>query len=227
VIWDAISSILPAAVAVALSPGAIIAVILVLFSNRARLNSTLFLTGWVVGVAAAFALVAAIAGGANTSDPNSGASTGQAIVQILLALLFLGLAVRQWRERPRPGEPERPNPLFDKIPDMAPKFALALGFVSSALNPKNLPIVISAAADAARTDLSNGGLVLVTIVFTAIATLGVAAPVVLSLALGDRATHSLTEMRDWMTAHSAAIMIVLFIVLGAKFLGSGISGLAA
>jgi threonine/homoserine/homoserine lactone efflux protein len=227
VIWDAISSILPAAVAVALSPGAIIAVILVLFSNRARLNSALFLAGWVVGVAATFALVAAIAGGANTSDPSSGTSTAQAVVQILLAVLFLGLAVKQWRERPRPGEPEHPNALFDKIPNMAPKVALAIGFASSALNPKNLPLIISAAGDAARADLSNGGLAVVTIVFTIIATLGVAAPVALSLALGDRATHALTETRDWMTIHSAAIMIVLFVVLGAKFLGSGISGLAA
>jgi len=49
---------------------------------------------------------------------------------------------------------------------------------------------------------------------------------VLSLVLGDQATATLTELRDWMIAHNTAIMLVLFVVLGAKTLGGGISTLA-
>ena len=32
-------------------------------------------------------------------------------------------------------------------------------------------------------------------------------------------------MKDWMGAHNAAIMAVLFLVLGTKLIGDGISGL--
>jgi Sap, sulfolipid-1-addressing protein len=48
---SAISEVFPFAVGVAISPIPIIAVILVLFSARARVNGPAFLLGWVVGVA--------------------------------------------------------------------------------------------------------------------------------------------------------------------------------
>jgi hypothetical protein len=44
----AISEVLPFAIGVAISPAAIIAVILVLFSARARVNGPVFTLGWVV-----------------------------------------------------------------------------------------------------------------------------------------------------------------------------------
>ena len=48
---SAISEVLPFAIGVAISPAGVIAVILVLFSARARVNGPVFLLGWVVGVA--------------------------------------------------------------------------------------------------------------------------------------------------------------------------------
>ena len=47
----AISEVLPFAIGVAISPVPIIAVILVLFSTRARVNGPVFALGWIVGVA--------------------------------------------------------------------------------------------------------------------------------------------------------------------------------
>lgn len=47
----AISEVLPFAIGVAISPVPIIAVILVLFSARARVNGPVFALGWIVGVA--------------------------------------------------------------------------------------------------------------------------------------------------------------------------------
>lgn len=47
----AISEVIPFAIGVAISPASIIAVILVLFSARARVNGLVFTAGWVVGVA--------------------------------------------------------------------------------------------------------------------------------------------------------------------------------
>ena len=45
--------------------------------------------------------------------------------------------------------------------------------------------------------------------------------------MGDRATTILGGWRTFMTDHNAAIMIVLFVILGAKMLGSGITSLAS
>jgi hypothetical protein len=51
----------------------------------------------------------------------------------------------------------------------------------------------------------------------------VAAPVVIYFALGDGSTKLLSELKDWMGAHNAAIMAVLLLVLGAKLIGDGLS----
>ena len=43
--------------------------------------------------------------------------------------------------------------------------------------------------------------------------------------LGDRATRLLDDLKTWMAANNAAIMAVLCLVIGAKLIGDGISGL--
>jgi Kef-type K+ transport system membrane component KefB len=54
---------------------------------------------------------------------------------------------------------------------------------------------------------------------------GVAAPVVLCFALGDRAPQLLEALRSWMARNSAVIMAVLLLVLGTKLVGQGIAAL--
>jgi ABC-type cobalamin transport system permease subunit len=55
-----ISEVLTFAVGVAISPAAIISVILILFSRRARVNGPLFLLGYVVALGVLVAVVYAI-----------------------------------------------------------------------------------------------------------------------------------------------------------------------
>ncbi len=54
---EGISAVLTYAIGVAISPVPIIAVILMLFSARARVNGPLFLAGWVVALAVVSAVV--------------------------------------------------------------------------------------------------------------------------------------------------------------------------
>ena len=70
---NAISQVLPYAVGVAISPLPIIAVILVLFSSRARVNGPCFLAGWIVGVGVV-SVVAYLAADAADVATDSGAS---------------------------------------------------------------------------------------------------------------------------------------------------------
>ena len=55
---------------------------------------------------------------------------------------------------------------------------------------------------------------------------GVAAPVVIYFALGDRSGPILDRLKQWMAAHNAVIMAVLCLVIGAKLIGDGIAGLS-
>lgn len=63
-------------------------------------------------------------------------------------------------------------------------------------------------------------------VFIAIGTLGPGIPVGIYFALGDRAKRVLEDLKGWMAANNAAITAVLCLVIGAKLIGDGISGLA-
>jgi Sap, sulfolipid-1-addressing protein len=57
-----------------------------------------------------------------------------------------------------------------------------------------------------------------------VASLGVATPVVIYLAMGDRAGAILQNLRTWLVHNNTTIMAVLLLVLGAKIVGDGISG---
>ena len=58
--------------------------------------------GWVVGLTVVSTVVLLVSGGADDAD--SATSTGVDWVQLLLGLLFLVMAARQWRKRPAKGE---------------------------------------------------------------------------------------------------------------------------
>jgi threonine/homoserine/homoserine lactone efflux protein len=106
----------------------------------------------------------------------------------------------------------------------APK-ALGVGALMSAVNPKNLLLTVAAAAAIAQTGIDPGEQAIAFAVFALLGTLGVGLPLAIYLAMGERSRELLTSVRSWMAAHNAVITAVLLLVIGAKLLGDGISGL--
>ena len=58
-----------------------------------------------------------------------------------------------------------------------------------------------------------------------IASLTVAVPVLYDLPAGDKAEETLKGWRAWLSANSATVMFILFLVFGMVLLGKGIGGL--
>ncbi|MCD9622696.1 GAP family protein [Rhabdothermincola salaria] len=221
---DAIADLLPTAMAVALSPFPVVAVVMVLAGPRARSAGPTFAVGWVVGLSVVSVLVVLVAGGA--SDPDSDVATGVNWLQMALAVALFTMAGRQWRKRPAPGStPEMPGWMAG-IDAMGPGRALVLGLALSAANPKNLVLTLAAAASIAQAGLEADGEALAVAAFVAIASLSVVGSVVFSLVAPAPASRSLRSVRRFMTDHNAAIMTVVLLLLGAKVLGNGLSGLS-
>src|SRR6185369_7147942 len=99
---QAISAILPLALGVALSPVPIIAVILMLGTPKARSDGPMFALGWVLGLLGVSIVVLLVAHGASNND--STASDSVDTLQLVLGVLFLWMAAKQWRKRPKRGE---------------------------------------------------------------------------------------------------------------------------
>jgi threonine/homoserine/homoserine lactone efflux protein len=224
-VGEAIGSVLQLGVGVALSPIPIIAVVLMLATPRGRTNGIAFLAGWVAGLAVAGTVVLLLSGGAGAGARGQPA-TWVTVLKIVLGAALLVLAARQWRGRPG-GDEEAALPGWMKTIDTfgAGKSALlAVGL--SAINPKNLLLVVAAAAAIAQTGVGAGGQAISLAVFVLLSTLGPGIPVVIYLVLGTRSAKLLDALRRWMAAHNDAIMTVLLLIIGVKLIGDGIAGLA-
>lgn len=222
----AIGQILPLAVGVALSPVPIIAVALMLMSQRARLNGPLFVIGWLIGLAVIGVVVLAVAGPADASSQGKPA-TWVSVLKLVLGLLLLLVAVRQWHGRPRPGQEVEAPKWMGSVERFSPGKALGAGAVLSGANPKNLLLAIGAAAAIAQTGIGSGDQAIAYVVFALVATVGVATPVVMFFALGDRSQRILAGLRDWMGQYNAVIMAVICLIIGAKLIGDAIGGFSS
>lgn len=216
---DAIGATLGFAVGIAVSPIPIAAVILMLFSGRARVNSVSFMVAWVAGIALVTTVVLFIPGlEADDSEPSN--TTGW--IKLALAALLLAVGVRQWRSRPRPGD-ETPMPgWMAKIDELKPGAAFGLGFLLSALNPKNLLLAVAAGASLGALPLTTGETVGAVVVFTVIAAITVMVPVIAYLIAGQRLDPMLDTAKAWLIGNNTAVMAVLILVFGVSLLGDAI-----
>ena len=216
-----ISEILTFAVGVAISPVPIIAVILMLFSQRARINGPAFLIGWVLALGAVSAVVYALSDASDASTSNT-ASDAISWGKIALGVLLLLLAVRTWRQRPGPSD-QAPMPKWMRgIDTLTAGKALGLGLLLAGINPKNLILTAGAAAGLAQLGLSTSDAVVSLIVFVVIASLTIAGPVVYYLIGGEHAKEQLDTVKAWLAAHNAAVMTVLLLIFGANLIAKGI-----
>jgi threonine/homoserine/homoserine lactone efflux protein len=221
-----IGQVLPLAIGVALSPVPIIAVVLMLVSARARANGSAFVLGWILGLGIVGAIVFAIAGPSGpTSDGEP--ATWVDVLKLLLGLLCLLVALRQWRGRPH-GDDEPATPKWmGAIDGFGPGKALLAGGVLAGANPKNLLLAVAAASSIAAAGISSGEQTVAYVVFALVGTIGVAAPVVVYFTMGDRAGPLLDSLKAWMARNNGVILAVLMLVIGVKLVGEAISGLSS
>jgi len=219
-----IGDVLPLAIVVTVSPINIVAAILLLFTKRPILHATCYLAGFVVGVAAVLGTLTAIAGAADLST-DSQRSRGASAVLLALGILLLVVAVGKFRARPAAGTTAPAPAWMDGIAGFGPGKSLAVGFGVGAVNPKNVAVALASAVTIASAGLSVGQSVGVVAVYTVVACLGVATPIVAMLVLGDRSDGVLSEWQAWLDRNNSAMMAVLYLIFGIILVGKGIGGI--
>lgn len=215
---DGVAAVLPFAIGVAISPVPIIAVILMLFSSRARVNGPMFLLGWAVALAAVSG-VAFVAGDATAEDT---ATTAVSWSQVLIGAVFVLLALRTWRKRAPAGEQPEPPAWMAGIDSFSPVKALTLALLLAGVNPKNLLLAAGAGAAVAGLALPTTEAVASLAVFVVLASLTIAVPVIYYLVGGAAARTRLDAVKEWLAVHNDAVMTVLFLVLGVDLVSKGI-----
>jgi threonine/homoserine/homoserine lactone efflux protein len=196
VLNGAIGDPLPSAIAVALSPIPIVAVVVVLGSARARTAGPAFAVGWIAGLLAVSVVVVLLLGSGSDTDSDD---PGLDWFKIVIGIAFLLMA--------------------------APARAALLGVAMSGANPKNLALTLTAAASIAEAGLDTTDTAIAVAVFTALGSLTVAGSVLFCLLVGDRAARPLGAVKQFMADNNAVIMMVVLLLLGAKLLGDGLADL--
>lgn len=218
---EVLGQVLPFALVVALSPIPIVAIVLVLGTDRARVNGTAFSVGWVVGLAVAMALFLLVLSGVD----HPGEGPGAAKLRLALGVVCLVAAVRRWRGRPRPGDEPKVAPWMRHLDELHARRAVALGLLLGAVNPKNLGMVAAASSVISSAGLGAAEMALEAAAFVAVGSVTVVGAVVAHAAFEGPADRALGKLKAFMLANNSLIMAALFLVFAVVLLAEGASGL--
>lgn len=222
---DVIGNVLSPAIGIAISPVPIIAVILMLFSKRAKSNGPAFLAGWVLALSVVGIVVVLLGDVIDVADKSSEPSTGAAVVLLVLGALLLFFGYRQWQKRPKEGEEPQMPGWMEGIESFSAGKSFGMGFLLAGANPKNLPLAIAAAIAITSSGLGGSQPWIALAIFVIIASLTVIVPVLTYLLAREKAERILKSWKTWLTANNVAVMAVLFLVFGVVLIGNGIKGL--
>ena len=223
--FAAIAQSAPIAVGIIFSWIPLVAVTLALLTRPHKTAVLAFLLGWMAGITLVGSLVLLLADG---SSRDAQATPGWlAWARIAIGGLLLALAARQWRSRPRNGAVAPQPTWMDMLDTLRVPKAGGLGLALTTVNPKNLLLVVAGALSILAASPGPLGQWIALIVFTAIASLGVAAPAVLYLVLGDRAAAPLAQTKAWIVQNNATNMATVLLLLGLVVLGNGLEQLQA
>lgn len=211
-----LSQLVAPAMVVAISPFSIIvAVILVLHTDRPKPNGLAFLVGRLVGLAGVTAVF--VQAPRLLGDLNRPIAPRTLIVAGVVCLAF---GVWVWTRRARMTEEPRWLASVDRI---NPLGSAAIGVFLVISNPK----MLAASAAAGLLIGTHSGLVgsgAAVAYYSILASTTVAVPILAYFAVGARADDQLTRLRMWLHRHSGVVSAVILWAVGLGLVGAGIAG---
>ncbi|EPD3685896.1 GAP family protein [Listeria monocytogenes] len=206
---SAFSAILSPAVGILISPFPIVGLILILLSNKARINSIFYTVGWIVGNIAIFFIGLFLMSSAVSSSGDQ--STLVKVVLIVLGALLILLGAHDFTKRPKKGEQAATPKWFEKMSNIKPGGAMMFAFV---VNPKNMLLSLTAGVSVGALNLSGGQETTATIIFGIIACCSIYIPTIAFLLAGSKLNNALDSTRKWLIQNNSVIMAVLFLFIG-------------
>jgi Sap, sulfolipid-1-addressing protein len=228
---DLIVSLIPLALGVVISPLAIMALVAVLLSKRAKRNGIAFLIGWILAIVVtlliSFLVLELLDVQATTTPP-----TWVAYVRIILALILVVIGIyslRRGRGRivamahaSTPAQvvsaaPQLPGWLR-AVETFTPGRCGLLGFGIFFLNPVDTSCAVLAALDIRLATISTTASVVAAVLFAIVGIVPMAIPVIIATVRGADAQPFLGASRKWIASHTAWLNAgLLFLIAAIQF----------
>jgi hypothetical protein len=219
---EAIGTVLPLGLAVALSSVPIMATTFILLSDNRDRTTILFVAGWVIGI---FLVAMLFTAGFSVLPRRATAGRDPLLgwIEIVLGVSLMVLAWFVWR-RTSGARPQTTPKWLTAVGRLGPipAFGLALG-----MNIRPKAILISATVGLAitTTDADTGDALVGLAVYTAVGASSVLTPVIFTYASPDRAERMLLRTRSWLAANSAVVTVIVVAMTGVVVFGNGLSRL--
>jgi Sap, sulfolipid-1-addressing protein len=157
------------------------------------------------------------------ASTGSGASSAwSALIHAVLGVILLVVAIVAFRNHLR-HRSMGTEPGWMKTLDSASMLVVfALGGIIT-LNPKNVPLLISAAVDYAEASLSTVQLAIVVTVFAFVGSLLIFLPIVLVHLARKSSAKLFHKTRPWLVAHNAILLAAICFLAAVAMLGRAFS----
>jgi len=219
---ELILSLVPLAVAAALQPPQVIALVVLLQTRRGAVNGLAYILGMIVfrlllgGIF--WVLLSSVEKTVETRGGNFSLLVGTFIFS--LGILMLVHALR--RGFSAQGADEATASWLDQLDNVTPFRAALVGVAFLALDPKDWLVDISVINLIAEADLFRMESLLAFLVYILMAQSLLLIPLILSLFFPQRTQSGLTRFTGWMKRQERAIEVVFALIFGLLFLQIGL-----
>ncbi|MFM2079240.1 MAG: hypothetical protein RJA49_3130 [Actinomycetota bacterium] len=212
------------AVTAALSPFSLIAVSIVLATQRGPRNGIAFICGWITAVMSVGVVVSIVGANVDLSESHSPRKWFLALELAVGVALVVLWAMHRFRPREQHAaveKPAKPEPAWQRrVTTMGYPGAFVTGAAV-----QTWPVMIAAAADIARLDIGPGKSLAWMFLFAVSTTAGIVVLEVLAWRSPHSAAERLDRLRTYISNHRNSVINVLYLVAGLWLFFRGLLGL--
>jgi protein-S-isoprenylcysteine O-methyltransferase Ste14 len=215
-----LTTLIPLALVVSISPLSVIPAVLVLQTPRPRPTGLAFLGGWLLGLVALTAVFVASSdalSGLHNKPPGWASWT-----RVVLGLALIAFGIYRWLTRE--GHTESPK-WMRSFETLTPARALATGLVLVVVRVEVLTMCALAGLAIGSGNLGNAGELVTGAIYIAVAASTVAIPVLAYVAAGHRMDDPMARLKEWMERNNAAMLAAVLALIGGLVLYHGVNAL--
>jgi hypothetical protein len=215
-----LTTLIPLALVVAVSPLSIIPAVLVLQTPRPTPTGLTFLGGWVLGLTALTA--AFVASSDLLGDLHKKPPAWASWLRVGLGLALIAYGIYEWLSRHRHTETPR---WMRSFATLTPARAGITALVLVVIRVEVLTMCALAGLNIGGSGLGDAAKWMLAAIFVVVAASTVAIPILAYAAAGHRLDDPMTRLKDWMEKNHGALLAAVLVLIGLMVLYNGASAL--
>ncbi len=219
--WGSVlTTLIPLALVVAVSPLSVIPAVLVLQAPHPRPTSLAFLGSWLLGLAALTAIF--VASSDLLGDLHKKPPVWASWLRVVLGLALIAFGIYHWLTRHSHTESPR---WMKSFATLTPRRAALTGLALVVIRLEVLIMCALAGLAIGSSGLGVGADWILAAMFVVVAASSVAIPVLAYAAAGDRLDESMARFKDWMERNNAALLAAILVIIGLMVVYNGVHAL--